>query len=142
MTDPARILHLEQTMNSNVQTTKIPRLTAALFFGALALSISVICSAGVDTSTVKSMETVRFTDIDLSKPRGPSALYARIRMAARDVCRSLDRRDLESQDLVHQCVHRAIVDAVTKVDLPALYAVYKVKNPEAKEIRLASGQIG
>jgi UrcA family protein len=85
---------------------------------------------------------LKYSDLNLSKPAEAAELYVRIKIAAQEVCRRFDGRDLQSQNYFHQCVHQAIVDAVAKVDRPTLYAAYDARNPGAKQVRLAGGPTG
>ncbi len=83
---------------------------------------------------------MKYADLNVSSPAGAAALYARINAAANGVCRTLDGRDLASKTHFNRCVHKAIADAVTRVDQPALYSIYDAKNSTQKPITLASGQ--
>jgi UrcA family protein len=125
-------------MNTMTQNNNRSRAAAAVLFGALALSFAAICTAE-DTAGVPQV-TVKYSDLNISRTAGAGALYARISMAASDVCRLLDHGDLSSKAIFTRCVHQAIADAVTKVDQPALYSVYNLKNPAAKPVMLAAGQ--
>jgi UrcA family protein len=128
-------------MNSMTRCTSPSRKAATVFFSAFALSCAAICSAADGTSTETGTETVKFTDLNVLKPADAAALYYRITIAATDVCKSLDHGELGSKVLFLHCVDHAIADAVAKIDQPALYAVYNVKNPAAKTVRLAAGQV-
>jgi UrcA family protein len=63
-------------------------------------------------------KVVRFKDLDLSTAEGAKALYERITMAARTVCRDAgyDARD---------CRARAVDDAVRAVGRPLLSSVHR-----------------
>jgi UrcA family protein len=125
-------------MNTITQTTKLQRMTATVLFSALALSFAAMCPAGDTTPAYQS--TVKYADLNVSSASGAAALYARINLTANDVCRTLDGRDLASKTHFDRCVHKAIADAVNKVDQPALYSIYNAKNSTQKPIMLASGQ--
>jgi UrcA family protein len=125
-------------MNTTAQSTNLHRMTATVLFSALALSFAAMCPAGDSTGAVQS--TVKYADLNVSSPSGAAALYARISAAANGVCRTLDGRDLAFKTRFNRCVHTAIADAVTKVDQPALYSIYNVKNSTQKPIMLASDQ--
>jgi UrcA family protein len=126
------------TMKTLTQTIKLQHMAATALFGALALSFAALCPAG-DTTGV-NQSTVKYADLNVSSPAGATALHGRIIAAANGVCRDLDGRDAASKTRFNRCVHNAIADAVTKVDQPALYAIYNAKNPTQKPIMLASGQ--
>lgn len=112
------------------------RLIAIATFGALASSMSGVCTAANSTDAPQS--TVKYGDLDVSSPQGAVALYTRIRHAADMVCRPLDDRDLASQRRMQSCIRNAITDAVTKVNEPALFAVYNAKNKKLQPIVLAA----
>jgi UrcA family protein len=125
-------------MNTTTQSPHLSRVTAAVLFSALALSFAAMSQAGAPADAVQS--TVRYVDLDASRPGGAAALYARISAAANDVCRTMDGRDLASKNRFNRCVHKAVVEAVAKVDQPALYSVYYAKNPAPRPVMLAAGQ--
>jgi len=128
----------EMTMNAITQSNNLQRITATVLSSALALSFAAIAHAGAGGGPIQS--TVKYADLNISSPSGAATLYARISMAAAGVCRDLDGRDLKSKTLFDRCVHQAIAHAVTKVDEPALYAVYDAKDSTPKPIMLAAGQ--
>jgi UrcA family protein len=125
-------------MNTMTHTIKLQHMTATVLFSALALSFAAMCPAGDTTGANQS--TVKYADLNVSSPAGAAALYARINVAAGGVCRPLDGRDLASKTQFDRCVHKAIADAVSKVNQPALYSIYNGKNSTQKPIMLASGQ--
>jgi UrcA family protein len=116
-------------MYSKIKTAEVSsvsgtfrHLIAAAIIGALALG-----SAGVragDSPETRSI-TVKFGDLNLSTPQGAAALYNRIRAAARTVC-SADSYPFAMGN--RPCVHKAIADAVTKVNRMELYTVYNEHN--------------
>ncbi len=123
-------------MNTNSKTITFQRMSVTVAFSALVLSFAAVCSAA--DSTDEPQATVKYADLNLSSPQGAASLYSRIRAAADTVCRAQDGHDLTSMTLFDRCVHKAIADAVTKVDRPALYAVYNAKSKASKPIILAS----
>jgi UrcA family protein len=123
-------------MNTLTQSASHRCMTATLLAGALAMSFAARCPAD-DTGAPQS--SVKYADLNVSSHPGAAALYARIGMAAGGVCRAMDGRDLESKALFARCVHKAISEAVIKVNQPALYAIYNAKNANAKPIMLAAG---
>jgi UrcA family protein len=127
-------------MNLITQCTQDSRVAATVLFSALAMSFAAICPAADRAST--EQETVKYADLNVLKPAGAAALYYRITLAARDVCKTLDHGELGSKVLFHHCVDRAIGDAVAKADQPALYSVYNVKYPAAKPVKLAATPVG
>lgn len=110
---------------------------ATAIFGALTCSVATVCTAA---ETDPPQTTVKFADLNVSTPQGTAALYARIQRAARQVCLPLDGRDPSSKTQMNACVHKAIADAVAKVDRPALFAVYNAHNGQPVSIVLAATQ--
>jgi UrcA family protein len=125
-------------MNAMTQTVKLRRLSATVLFSALALSFAAMSQAS--DATAANQATVKYADLNVSTPAGAAALYARINVAANRVCSTLDGRDLAFKTQFNRCVNKAIADAVTKVDQPALYSIYNAKSSTQKPIMLASGQ--
>jgi UrcA family protein len=118
--------------------TNLPRLITATFFGALALSCGAV-SIAADNSDVPQV-VVKYGDLNVSNPQGAATLYSRIAVAAHEVCKALDidNRNLGFRARLDTCVHKAIADAVTKVDRPELFAIYNAKNHQSRPIIVAS----
>jgi len=111
-------------------TTSRPRariLIATAAFSAVAASLATLCAAAGPTNAPTA--TVNYADLNISTPYGASELYGRIRHAAQAACSPLDGRDLASQRRKAACIQRAIADAVSNVDEPALFTVYNAQNP-------------
>jgi UrcA family protein len=113
-------------MNTMTPSPRLRGLIATAIFSALASSFTVVCAAA-DSTDAPSV-VVKYGDLNVSSPQGAAALYGRIRVAAEAVCPHLDHADLQSKMHMDVCVDKAIADAVTKVDQPALLAVYNAKN--------------
>jgi UrcA family protein len=124
-------------MNTMTTSTQLRGLIAAAILGALASGFAGV-SAAAD-SDVRSI-TVKYGDLNLSSPQGAATLYGRIAQAARAVCDSSDGSRW-SVLAMHECVNKAIADAVTKVGQPQLIALYNAKNPRPLPFTLATAQI-
>ncbi len=110
-----------------MNTTNIStRLIAGALFAALILGASAVASAAGDADSLQ--KTVKYTDTSVSTATGAATLYNRIRIASEEVCAPLGHGDLSSKMKVAACSHKAIVDAVTQVNQPALSAVYNARN--------------
>jgi UrcA family protein len=110
-------------MNSSTASSHLRSLIAAAIFGALASSFGAAFAAGADSDPVSV--NVRYSDLNLSSPQGALVLYNRIQMAAENACSYWwFRTDADE----NRCVHDAIANTVTKVNHPALFAVYNAKN--------------
>ena len=110
-------------MNTMTPSSSLGGLIATGIFGALASSFSAVSAADAGTDLVSL--TVKFADLDVSKPSGAAVLYARISAAAESACSFYWFKSDADQ---YRCVHDAIANAVTKVNQPELFAVYKAKN--------------
>lgn len=68
--------------------------------------------------------TVRFADLDLSKPEGVATLYGRINRAARDICGPSGADGDGRMSLAERCITRTIEHAVTRINRPLLTALH------------------
>jgi UrcA family protein len=82
--------------------------------------------------------TVKFSDLDLSRPSDAVRLYDRIRKAAIRACQPFDSRSSYEQERIGACVKVAIARAVDSVGKQELYAVYQIKTGAALAPRLAA----
>jgi UrcA family protein len=104
-------------MNTFIRT----KIHAALFCGFAAAALCAL-SSSVQAEDVPS-KTVKFQDLDITKPAGAKTLYGRIRAAARDVCDASTSGDPILKPAMHACMETAIDNAVRKVNAPALTAL-------------------
>ena len=105
---------------SNPSTGLRGRVATAIFV-VLAMSLSSVSAADPSSAS----RTVKFTDLNISNPSGAHVLYMRILGAAQVVCSYYSfATDADKA----RCVRDAIADAVTRIDQPALSAVYNAKN--------------
>jgi UrcA family protein len=112
--------------------------TVALLLGTLALGIAAFPAiADSDITQV----VVRFRDLDPSTPRDAGLLYRRIYFAANTVCWHLDEGDLSSRMRMQDCIQRATAEAVTRINRPALIAVYNAHNRPPLPTAAAVGQV-
>lgn len=108
-----------------------PRAFAAL--GALAaclIGASGAALAGTAPDVAPAV-TVSYGDLNLATDHGNSALYTRIRAAARQVCFAdrVDIRDLGRLAEVRSCESQAIARAVRDVHSPQLAAIHQAHQP-------------
>ena len=112
-------------------TSRIHGLIASGILGFLSLGLCV--GAAADPSA--ESRTVKFADLDISNPSGAHVLYRRIRAAAQVVCSSyFFATDTDKA----RCVRDATADAVTKINQPALSAVYNANNKTSASSGLGS----
>jgi UrcA family protein len=108
-------------MNSITSTPRCTLLAGAIL-GALALSFATVSSA--DDGTSPPQVIVKFADLDASTSQGAAALYRRIDSAAEDVCSRMYISTEAYRWYKNACLKKLIADAVTKVNEPALSAVF------------------
>jgi UrcA family protein len=108
-------------MNTSTASTGLRGLIATAIFGALVASFSAVSAADPSSVSVN----VKFADLNISSPPGALVLYDRIGAAAQGAC-SYYWFETDADEA--RCVHDAIANAVTKVNRPALFAVYNAKN--------------
>jgi len=107
-------------MNTSTPSTGLRGLIATAIFGALALSFSAVSAADPSSASI----TVKYADLDLASPSGARAVYERIRAAAQSACNYFwFKTDADEA----RCLQNTIAKAVTKVNQPALTAVYNAK---------------
>lgn len=107
-------------MNTSTPCSGVRGLIAVAIFGAIASSFSAASAA--DPSSVSI--TVKYADLNIASPSGARVLYERIRAAAQAGCRYYLFATEEDEA---RCVHNAIAGAVTKINQPALSAVFDAK---------------
>jgi len=81
---------------------------------------------------------VNYADLNLGTAAGATVLYQRIRGAADLVCGVPDNRDLGQLARARACAARAVTEAVTAVNAPAVTRVYEVKTGVAPVTRIAA----
>lgn len=113
-------------MNTTAHPIRIRGLIATAVLSVLASSFTSVCSAGDNSDIPKVI--VKYGDLNVSDRQGAAALLRRIRGAAGAVCPAFDRSGLEFKIRMDACVHRAVAEAVAKVNQPQLFAVYSEKN--------------
>ena len=107
-------------MNTSFPSTGLRALIAAAIVGALASSFGTVSAADHASAGV----TVKYADLNMASASGAIVLYERIRAAAQSACNYFwFKTDADEA----RCVQHTIADAVTKVDQPALSAVYNAK---------------
>jgi UrcA family protein len=113
-------------------------LIATFLFSVLSSSLAALPAAADSFEPLKV--TVKFEDLDISHPQGAAVLYLRIHAAAQNVCSPFDGSGLSAKMHLDACVKKAVADAVTRVDKPALFAVYSAKMGKTMPARVASLQ--
>ena len=125
-------------MNTMTTANRCLSLIATALFGLLSSSITALPAAADSFEPLQV--TVKFGDLDVSNPTGATVLYSRIKAAAATVCSPFEGIALSAKIRLHACVKSAIADAVTKVNQPALAAVYGAKTENTSSATVASLQ--
>ena len=108
-------------MNPSSPASGVRGLVVTAIFVALAASPGIVSAADPSSAS----RVVRFADLNISNPSGAHVLYGRIRAAAQVVCSYyFFATDTDKA----RCVRDATADAVTKINQPALSAVYNANN--------------
>jgi UrcA family protein len=102
------------------------KLIPAVALAALFLSPAQAGNEPSSRHTDGTKMTVRFGDLNLSKPHDAEILYHRIRIAAVVVCRA----EVESSDVARnrnwiKCLNGATDEAVRRVNRPTLTALHQ-----------------
>jgi UrcA family protein len=109
-------------------------------------AVAAVCLASVTISAHADeaangvpTHTVRYSDLDINTRAGATVLYARIRIAAQQVCGDADSQQLVVSAAVRGCVNRAIYTSVRSVNSPKLTSVYNSQVGSTQQlINLAS----
>lgn len=115
---------------------------ASRFQSPISIALAGIFSFGLPALPVAADSvaplkvTVKFGDLDISRPQGAVALYGRIRSAAEKVCSPFEGPGLMAKAHLDACIHKAIADAVMAVNEPALLAVYSAKLGKTQLLRV------
>jgi UrcA family protein len=108
-------------MNSSTTSTGLRGLIATVIVGFLGPGLCVVAAADPSDES----RTVKFADLNISNPSDAHVLYRRIRAAAQVVC---SYYFLATDTDKARCVRDATADAVTRINQPALTAVYNANN--------------
>jgi UrcA family protein len=121
----------ETSMTSSSHSSGLRGLIATAIFGALAFSVSAVSAADPSSASIN----VKYADLNIASPSGAAVLYERIRTAALSACNYFwFKTDADEA----RCVQQTIANAVTKVNQPALSAVYNAKYKIAAPSTLVS----
>jgi UrcA family protein len=110
----------EMTMNTSTSANPLHGFIATTIFAALASSFSAVSAADPTSAGI----TVKYADINLASPSGALVLYERIQAAAKSACNYFW---FKTDAAEAQCLQNTIASAVTRVNRPALSAVYNAK---------------
>ena len=81
----------------------------------LAASLTANLASAATPDEGPKQSVVKYSDLDLSRPKDAHRLYSRIKRAARQVCDNNPSSDLRLLKVYESCMARAINDAVEQV---------------------------
>jgi UrcA family protein len=115
-------------MKASIKSTRRSAPLTIAIVGAIVMSCSAVSFAGDSSDLPRTI--VKFADLDIATHEGAAALYGRIAAAAEKVCNAhaVDTRDLRAKASLNACLGVAIEGAVTRLDQPALSAIYTSRN--------------
>jgi UrcA family protein len=105
-----------------------------LSFGCTAIGANALASDSPATAT--AARPVGYSDLDVSTTKGAKTLYLRIRYAAETLCEGAATWGKKEGEA---CVHKAVNDAVGRVNAPLLtqYSQLRSKGDKAGLVQLA-----
>jgi UrcA family protein len=114
--------------------TLIKRSMVALTFAGFVSGLALPAHADGAASGEPNI-TVKFRDLDLSKPEGVATLYQRIERSARLVCTdSSSPYDAGRVATFERCYKAAIQDAVSSIDQPQLTALHRARTEKPVQV--------
>jgi UrcA family protein len=117
----------------NLIKTQSKFIVAASFFalGATAIGGTALAQEPAAASTTSWSVTypVRYSDLDVSTAKGAQTLYLRIRYAAESLCESAATWGKKEGEA---CVHKAVNDAVARIDAPLLKQYSQLRSKDDK----------
>ena len=100
-----------------------------LLLAGIALSGPATLFAGMPTDAADNLAAVHvsYAGLDLSSEAGAAILYRRLKVAARQVCESLNERQLTQHARWAACYEKALTDAVAQVNQPQVTALHRIQ---------------
>ncbi len=123
-------------MNTITTVRRFYTVIATALFGTVAWGFNA--PPAVADNVDPPQMTVKYGDLNVDSAKGAAVLYARIRHAAKNVCLQFDGGGLDVYGQRAACINKAILGAVTKVNVPALSALYSAKTGKEVPTRLVS----
>lgn len=117
----------------------VVRMTSIVFL-SLAASALAEAAAPSETPPEPRQATVRYGDLDLTRPEGAAMLYRRIAIAARKVCDQIGGKQPQNVARARSCIEHAIADTVARIGSPVLSSYYASRGGTIDAARTASTQ--
>lgn len=109
-------------MNINLKSAAC----SAIAFVCASILMNSAAAGGPVGETLK--QQVSYADLNLDRPEGVAALYARVHAAAEDVCAPLASRELALSSKLQPCVAEATSRALMRINNPAVTAYSDSRN--------------
>ncbi len=93
----------------------------------LAAGLAVSQASAAPSESEAPHIVVRYSDLNLSQPEDARTLYGRIRRAAREACRDVGLDDVWFGMKFHNCVDRAVTNAVAKISSPRVNEIHEAR---------------
>jgi UrcA family protein len=105
--------------------TPFNSMTSIFAVGLLVLSCAASGGGALAAEVPQPLtKIVHYGDLNLESELGAKELYARLRGAAKQVCRPFDSAETARQRLWKSCLNDAVANAVTAVNNAALSALH------------------
>jgi UrcA family protein len=129
-------------MNTNHSITNIARRIAFVVLAAAPIAMLASVAPANESADAPAHMTVSYADLNLDSDAGITALYMRLRHAARQVCGDWDTTSLSRGLETTKCINNAMSQAVAQVNSPMLTSLYEAKTGkrEQKEATLAQAR--
>jgi UrcA family protein len=104
--------------------TRLP-VSFAAAIAALALTLLQASVLATPVSHDTRAVEVAYGDLDLDDSSDAATLYGRLTAAAREACAAADTGAVRPDELVRECVARAVADAVSRIRSEPLTALHR-----------------
>jgi UrcA family protein len=101
---------------------------ALLSFAVLVSGAAFAQEPSADVTVTAPSITINYSDLNLATPHAVEVLYRRVAVAAKEVCAYGETRELARQVAADRCVTQAMNNAIQKIDVPQLNALYRAKS--------------
>jgi UrcA family protein len=91
---------------------------------ALRPLVLLLCAGSALAANAPDM-IVTYQDLNLANQADVRVLYGRLKAAAGDVCGNVPAQELQRHRAFERCYRAALEDAVMKIDVPQLQAMYQ-----------------
>jgi UrcA family protein len=118
-------LNQEKAMKTANKATRSVASIIATAIVVLAWAGAISTANAADVAQPALIKTVEYGDLNLDSEKGAQILFARLRLAAQDVCAPLaGLNDLSAKLYWQRCYDNALASAVTKVNVARVTALY------------------